>query len=342
MAAIHGPTYGLGKSLWPSPACMLGYRMIKKSALILATVLSVAPVSAAPLSKDEVRSGYLEHAALAQFHRWFQLYENREVPIENQLDILTEDVKLSSGLGEAKGHEAYKERVSKLPESWANAHFVKASTVEKSEAGGLLLEAEVRYLNQGMLPDGVIRAADLSYTAQLTIQDTGLPLFSSIKIEQNSNSEEKVFTDAYPENRLKSLVHQWLHLIENPQRDVEPFKEVLAEDFSLNFSQGPIPDFEAFTKWYEGPASSVAASTHSMSDFSFTSTGENSYGLQVTFDWQGILPDGSELAAKTRHSWNVIDDPKERFARIKDVQVEVLERFAPLQREKPDQDSEGE
>jgi hypothetical protein len=41
----------------------------------------------------EIRQSYLKHAAIAQLHRWYQGYENRTCPLENQLDILKEDIK---------------------------------------------------------------------------------------------------------------------------------------------------------------------------------------------------------------------------------------------------------
>ena len=49
----------------------------------------------------------------------------------------------------------------------------------------------------------------------------------------------------------------------------------------------------------------------------------------MTFDWNGILPNATEMTAKTKHTWIVIDDPTERFARIKTMDVEVLEPFKP-------------
>jgi hypothetical protein len=46
------------------------------------------------------RCGHLllsQHAALAQMHRLYQIYESPDPRIENALDILTPDIKLKSG-----------------------------------------------------------------------------------------------------------------------------------------------------------------------------------------------------------------------------------------------------
>ncbi len=282
------------------------------------------------LTTDQIKQGYIEHAAIAQLHRWYQLYENNDVPIENALDILTEDVKIKSGLGEAVGHEAYKKRIAELPKTWKNAHRVGETKVQVMPDGQVQLQTQIEYLNMGANPDGSLRQASLKYTTQLKPTDTVLPRFASVSIEPLGMLTNKTYEDMYPTNRLKSLMHYWLALIEDPKRRLEPFKEVLAKDFKLDFSSGLITDAAGFEKWFRGPASAVTASTHQASNFSYKRTGDNTYDMKMDFDWQGILPDGTQMTAKTRHSWTVEDKVTERFARIKTVKVEVLKPFAPI------------
>jgi hypothetical protein len=295
--------------------------------------LAVAPVHAAfgasTMTPAEIRQGYIKHAALAQLHRWYQIYENPETTTENQLDMLAPDIKLKSGLGEATGHDAYRQRIAQLPKTWKNAHTVTGTMITIAPDGRIDLGATLTYLNQGMRPDGSVRTADLAYTTTLQPSATVLPMFTRIEIGQLSEGTAPAFTDMYPQNRLLSLVHYWLALIEDPKRALEPFKEVLADGYALQFSIGTISDFKAFESWFRGPASAVAASTHEISNFSHLATDANTYRLQMDFDWHGILPDNKEMLAKTRHTWTVIDTPKERFARIKTVAVEVLEPFRP-------------
>ncbi|MBO6727771.1 MAG: hypothetical protein JJ911_19090 [Rhizobiaceae bacterium] len=283
------------------------------------------------MSTAEIIAGYKKHAALTQLHRWYLLYEEPRYGIDNQLDILAEDVRVASGLGEAKGHDQYAERVQQLPTEWQNAHDVKSTDVQIAEDGTVSLTADITYLNQGLLPDGAVRSADLTYTTTLVPSDTVLPKFSDIEIAQSSEGTAEEFVSAYGDNRMLSLVHYWLALIEDPSRDPEPVQEILADGFSLNFSSGAITDFDGFKAWLAGPGSQVKASTHEIGDFSQESTGENSYKVTMTFDWNGIAPDDTHLIAKTRHIWTVEDDPTERFARIKTVDVEVLELFRPAE-----------
>ncbi len=308
----------------------LGSSLTMMAAVFITTLLTSASAQGQTmLTQAQIKQGYMEQAALAQFHRWYQIYENNAVPIESSLDILMPDVKIKSSLGEGVGHQAYKQRIAELPKTWKNAHRVKDTKIDVAADGQVQLIANIEYLNQGSAADGSVRAANLKYTTQLKPTDSVLPRFTALAIEQVSASDTKTFADAYPENRLKSLTHYWLALVEDPKRRLEPFQEILAKDFKLDFSSGAITDFAGFEKWFRGPGSAVAASTHQMSNFSYQRTGDNRFNVKVDFDWQGILPDGREMVAKTRHSWTVEDNATERFARIKTAQVEVLKPFTP-------------
>ncbi len=304
--------------------------VVRAAGVALFVALPLLPASAAStLTPVEVRQSYIKHGALAQLRRWYQIYENSETTIENQLDILSPGIKLKSGLGEGTGHEAYKQRIAQLPKTWKNAHSITGTNITVGADGAIKLDVALTYLNQGMKPDGAVRAADLTYTTEMQATATVLPVFTSIEIKQLSESTAPAFKDVYPDNRMMSLIHYWLALIEDPKRNLEPFKEIFADGYELQFSSGKISDFKAFETWFRGPASAVAASSHRISNFSTQATGPNTYALNVDFDWQGILPDGKAMLARTRQMWTVVDNPKERFARIKSVAVEVLEPFRP-------------
>ena len=283
------------------------------------------------LDPGAIRDSYRRHAVQTQFRRWFQLYENPEVSLDNQLAILTGDARIVSGLGEAVGHDAYRARVSDIPREWKNAHFVRDTDITLAPDGSAQLVADVLYLNQGALPDGAIREAELTYRTQLTAPDGMLPRFESVTIEGVREGTAESYRDAYPENRVLSLVHYWLAGIEHPDRDPEPFRQMLLDDgFELRFSSGTITDFEGFKAWLAGPASAVDYSSHTVRDFAVEETAPNAYAASMVFDWQGLAPDGTELVARTRHNWTVEDNPSEAFARVKTVDVEVLTPFQPL------------
>ncbi|WP_299302981.1 hypothetical protein [uncultured Litoreibacter sp.] len=300
------------------------------TALGAALLTASATAGFAEMTTQDIKNGFKEHAALAQLHRWYQIYERPAGGIENALDILAEDVTVTSGLGTANGHDDYAARVSQLPDTWKNAHHVKSTEITHGEDGAMTLSAQITYQNEGMLEGGAIRQAELSYNIALSPTDTVLPVMSEVTITPISEGEPDAYSDAYADNRMLSLVHYWLALIEDPSRNPDPVREILADGFSLNFSSGAITDFEGFKAWLAGPGSQVAASTHLLEYFSASGPdADGLYSLSVDFDWHGLLPDGTELVAKTRHNWTATNDVTERFARIKSVDVEVLEPFRP-------------
>jgi hypothetical protein len=282
------------------------------------------------MTPEDIRQSHLRHGALAQLHRWYQGFESAAYGIENQIDILEENVRLKSGLGEAVGHAAYRDRIKALPGDWQNAHIVKASRIGIDADGSISLEADIDYFNKGMLPDGAVRVADLTYKTRLSPTDGALPKFTSIEITQNSEGREDAIACAYGENRMRSLIHYWLALVESPARDPEPVREILADRFLLNFSSGPIADFNGFKAWLAGPGSAMTASAHMIGNFRQEQTGKDEYKTGAQFDWHAIAPDGALWEARTAHRWLVKDDPTARFARIKRMDVEILKPFAPV------------
>jgi hypothetical protein len=302
-----------------------------KAALAVAAIFTTSgAASSADLSDQDIRNGFKEHAAKAQFYRWYQYYERSDGGIENAIDILSPDVRVKSTLGEVKGTDAYRERVAQLPTTWKNAHFVNNVAITIEDDGSISLNAKITYLNEGANEDGSLRAADLNYTTKLASSDTLLPKFSSIEIDLDKMSDQTEYKDAYAKNRALSVVHYWLAIIEDPARDPEPAKEILADGFALNFSSGAITDFDGLKAWLTGPAASVSASSHSLKSFSANSDNDQEITLTVGFDWQGILPDGTRLEAETLHNWTLTNDITERFARIKSVDVEIIKPFQPI------------
>ncbi len=132
---------------------------------------------------------------------------------------------------------------------------------------------------------------------------------------------------SHERTRLLTLVYHWLALIEDPNHTAEPFKEIIADDISFNFSSGTITDFEGLSNWLYGTASSVDYSRHVLSNFTFRSLDTNLYELNVDMDWQGLLPSGQRMTAKTRHKWVVTNNPLDRFARIQKIDVDIVEPF---------------
>jgi len=133
------------------------------------------------------------------------------------------------------------------------------------------------------------------------------------------------------EDRLKALAHEWFRIVEDPKRDAEPAREILAQNFSLLMSGTNIKTFEGFEAWLRGPADLVRASTHIIDSFNFESTSNKTHRVTMVLSWNGILrSNGEQWISQTEHIWNVVDHEDDNFARIKKLEVQILVPFSPL------------
>lgn len=154
---------------------------MRVSSLLLSAALIAGSVTQgfAEMTKDEIRQGFKEHAALAQYYRWYQYYERPKGGIANAIDILAEDVIVVSGLGTAKGHAEYEARVTQLPTNWQNAHHVKSTAITHNDDGTMRLFAEITYQNKGLLEDGTELLARTKH--EWTVENDVTERFARIK-----------------------------------------------------------------------------------------------------------------------------------------------------------------
>lgn len=288
--------------------------------------------AAADVTDAEIENSYHEKAAITQLMRWYQYYENADIGIENQLDILDAGFSVTSPSGTATGHAEYKAAVSQFPDTWKNAHDLQTVAVTVNDDGTLGLTAEIIYSNLGMTESLVAQRMGYEATLSYNARDT-LPKFTNMTITPVGPAEVDAFEETYVQNRLMTLVTYWIYLVENPARDAEPFKEILAPELDIMFSaEGQaIIDYDGIAAWVAGPVSSLPATRHVIGPVTYSELEPGRYEVSVGFDWQGIRPDGKRMTAKTEHNWIVTDDPTERFARVEKIRVETIEPFAVVE-----------
>lgn len=267
-----------------------------------------------------------EHLAKVQLYRWYQLYEREINPerISNQMEILADDIYMKTAAGEMKGKDNYPERLVAY-KGWKNAHHVKNTNII-STTEGLRLEADIQY--QNIRPDGEKKSYTIHYTTELVKNRGAMPQFSSIEIAATGETNE-TFTDAYPENRTKALMYYWLASMERLDGNVTPFKELLADDFTLNFStSNPIKSIQELETWLNGMPLQLKESSHYPKNFSVKTIMENEYEVTVELDWKGVTKDNKRVQATTKHIWFVVDNPNERFAKILKAEVSQVVPFS--------------
>ena len=266
-----------------------------------------------------------QHLAKVQLYRWYQLYE-REINqerINNQMEILADDIYMKTAAGEMNGKHNYPERLA-VYKGWKNAHHVESTNIVYTEKG-IKLEADIRY--QNIRPDGEKNSYTIHYKTELAQNGNTLPLFSAIEIVPTGETME-AFKDAYAENRTKSLMYYWLASMERLDGDVEPFKELLASNFALNFStSSQIKSIQELKTWLNEIPMQLKESSHYPENFSVKTIMENEYEVTVEFDWKGITKENKQVKARTKHIWYVVDNPNERFAKILKADVSQIEPF---------------
>ncbi|CAI8717897.1 hypothetical protein [Chryseobacterium sp. IT-36CA2] len=267
----------------------------------------------------------LTHLVLAQYHRWYQVYEVpfTENTILNQKDILSDDVEISSQNGTTKGKEGLEDRL-KVFTGWQNAHHVQNSTVTLLEDGNLSLEADILY--QNIRPDKSKFSYTLHYSTLLQKKENNLPIFTKLILQPTGIVEDFKFEEAYSENRVKSFMHYWLYLMECP--DANKFKELVDDNFLLNLSSGEtISDFESFKNWIISNASKLKTSTHQYKNLEISNQNNTEIKVKVDFEWKGITIDNKKMIAETHHQWILLNNTENRFAKMKEMKVFAIKPF---------------
>lgn len=283
------------------------------------------------MNESDIRNAYRAHGALAQLYRWWQWYEHADSPLENQLDIMTADIQINAASGNAASRDAYAEIAAGFP-VMQNAHIPSALDLDVTD-DGVAGTADITYLNLGAQPDGALTAMNIHYDLEWAeLPGQPLPLFKNITITVAGLAEgQSEFIDVYPVSRTRSLVHYYLALLERPDRTIEPFAEIFADEIHLGFGDEPLTSLDDFNGFLTGTASSVDASYHDVTSLTAVANGDGTITATIDFDWFGILPDGGRMEAATRHTWEIDDDPRARFAKLRRAEVEYIRPFARVE-----------
>ena len=267
------------------------------------------------------------HLALAQYYRWYQVYEVpfTEKRIENQKDILSEEIEISSIQGTTKGKSGLEERL-KVYTGWLNAHHVQQTKVELLSGGEISLEADIIY--QNIRPDQSKHSYTIHYSTLLKQQKNDLPLFTKIELKPTGEIKEFQFESAYAENRCKSFMHYWLYLIETAEENIEKIDELLAEDYFLDLAAGEyIYSTEKIKSWIKSNAGEIIASTHSYKNFKVKANNDNTFNVSVDLDWFIINKHEKKMVAEIHHEWLLENNMDERFAKMKTLKATTIKPF---------------
>ena len=295
---------------------------------------------------DELKESPSNHYVMSTWHRWFLFYENQTFPESTQLNILTQNIHVSSSLGESSGLANYQERLKLLPRSWRNAHFIQNASIKRIDGykDRFKLSGNIHYQSERNINDTLQRGlGKLHYAVELDfshkdklISDLHFPLFDKVNITVNEQLPLERFEDAYLENRMRSLVHYWLALVEdNETNDPTPMAmNLFASNFSLQFpSQNrPITTEQELKAWYANARKVVKWSKHDILALQITPVqgSETEYDLSIQFDFKAYTNDSKIISALSEHKWRVEDNQNRNFPTIRSMDVKMLRPFTEL------------
>jgi hypothetical protein len=264
------------------------------------------------------------HLALTQFYRWFLVYEMpfTQARIDNQLDILAEEVAISSQAGNTKSKASLPDRL-KMYEGWLNAHHVKRVEVTNIDDKNLSLEATILY--QNIRPNDSRYSYTIHYRVDLELRPADLPLLAKVDIKTTDVVEPPEFIPSYAQNRAQSFMHYWLYLMENRNANAALFKELLADGFELDPGIGmQLSSWSAFEAWRESIRNQTKASAYTAKNLQVKSATDDDIQVTVDFEWQGINNKRQPITALYHHEWVLENNPDERFARLKKLKIKKL------------------
>nr|WP_321510285.1 hypothetical protein [uncultured Hyphomonas sp.] len=273
-------------------------------------------------TEKRLRESYIKHATLAQLHRWFQYFENAECGLANHVDTLDDEVSARAIDTNTSGLKAYLEAITPPVARRRKAHVLKNQSIDISADGSIHLKAEIDILIPDQMSKGNVLRLPAEFEAILAPTQTVLPKFTEIRITQSGPEQTPEYQETYQNHRVRSLVHHFTAIVEDPSRNPEPFREVLSDEFSLNYTETPMTDFESVKAWVAGALSSVVASNHQIHDVSFEVTTHGDYLITVRMESRALFPDGSGITSKNTQTWTLTDNPADRFPKIRKIIID--------------------
>lgn len=253
--------------------------------------------------EQRLRQSPARHAALAQLHRWCQwrdeALQGRPAP---------SDLFARSACAGTTIH----------PEGPLHLGPLRISG---PESGVISIEATLEQFGTARRPGERLPRSISTCSATLKQADCTLPKILSVRLTRGESDWVDPISPVDPAHRVRSLVHYFTALVEDPRRDPKPFAELLADPFRLEYLEAPIDTLETLASWVAGPLSSVLASSHTISDLRVRTTGLHEYTASMTMESEALFPDGSGLYSRNTQRWIVIEDAHERFPRVRHIAI---------------------
>ncbi len=271
----------------------------------------------AAIDKSVVRNSFREQAALTQLHRWMAFCSVEDMPAERIADMLGEQSELV--IAEDVAAEGPAEIVQLARSTDISAVISPEVAVVGELSGDFSMQAV------GRNSSGMDAWQKILFTFDWA--DRLEPRLQSVSYSE-LEGEKPIIEPIDPmASRLLSVNHRWHVLVEDPKRTPEPFKEIISDDFVMEYGHGAVRSYEELVDWVKGSASSVSASRHDLVGLKCERLGSDVYKAEFVLDWNGLTHEDRNMTAQTKHTWRIRDVPSARFPVIEHINVEFLQPF---------------
>ena len=245
------------------------------------------------VTESDIRESYREQACLAQAHRWLA-------------DVLTDPARV---------------RAAGLPVAVVDVRDAQPNVARTPDTITVIFESPRVQRTQAEAP------CSASIGLRFDVGEETLPDIRSIEVATRGVAGSTRDSGQALRSRVLSLKHRWHTLVEHPAKSTEPFREIVTDDFVMDWGEGRVTSFAELEQWVLGTTSKMSAARHDLAWFDCKAIGDTTYSAEFQFDWSGFSTRGRRMAARSRHQWRILDDPSRRFACIDRMDVEFLEPF---------------
>lgn len=110
------------------------------------------------------------------------------------------------------------------------------------------------------------------------------------------------------EHAVHALVHRYFKLLEHPEALIEPFADLFAGTFELDFTMTQIATLEAFEEWATGFRNSFECFTLTVLGIAVDTSQAPLLTASIDLDFDAIGHDGARKTMSTNHIWTITDN----------------------------------
>ena len=263
-----------------------------------------------------------QHIAKSQFYRWLNFYEEElsEIRIKYHMQMIAKNIVVKSATGTNVGKEEYLSSINKNRKTTYKVRRIKIGSINSNE---ISLEADVDYM--GIKPNGENEFFQIQYFIKLKKGKRLLPLITEIEID-STELLQKSIEIAYSTNRIKSLLYYWFALMESLEGKINPFNDLLAEHFILNYgTSSRITTLGQLENWIIDMKELLSWSNHHPEILGIKRISKNEFQLSMELKWEGLSKNGRQLKARTKNTWFIMDNSSYKFPKILRMNVEQID-----------------